>query len=443
MFEIAGHWLVPGYPRVVATVKPGLAAFTSSLHRVGRVQTDQTGVHKAGEMLLDIETYWETLGYAAGLGISCFVLIGLIWRLRETSERRMFLWAMLAFFAINCLDLWDSLAYGAASFGPMTLYQWQHLLLPGFMVSLYFFVRGLTSSEPKLSVRDLVHVLPFLGGFFCLLPSLLLPGAQRAGFAKITVSEAHQTWIAYGEVAFWGMWIIVLVLYGGACVRRLLRHKHNVRELFSDLEGKNLRWLDGLVATILTLALIVIVDESRMLAGHAGFLTGVKSASFDVVLSGVFGVFALRAVPPLPQWSKEVLPNPSLKEPPQQGQDNRYARSGLQAEDLDRFAKRLETRVAEGQLWRDHGLNLRRLAQEVSVSSVHLSEVLNTQLGMTFYDYINQCRVRDACALLVDTNLTILEISETVGFNAKSTFNASFKKVTDQTPSQWRKSNQP
>jgi AraC-like DNA-binding protein len=56
---------------------------------------------------------------------------------------------------------------------------------------------------------------------------------------------------------------------------------------------------------------------------------------------------------------------------------------------------------------------------------------------------VNQCRIRDACDLLIHSNDTIIEISEAVGFNAKSTFNTSFKKITDQTPSQWRATHKP
>ena len=212
--------------------------------------------------------------------------------------------------------------------------------------------------------------------------------------------------------------------------------------MFSDLEGKTLRWLDGLVATILILALVVIVDEIRLLMGAESLRTGVWGMLFDVVLPVAFGIFALRASPPLPGWSEQVLVDAAVSEVREEA-PTRYARSGLGPKDIDRLAARLERRMVDGQLWRDHGLNLRALAAAIAVPPIHLSEVLNTRLGMSFYDYVNQCRIRDACALLIDTDDTIIEISETVGFNAKSTFNTSFKRVTDQTPSQWRATHRP
>lgn len=355
----------------------------------------------------------------------------------------MHLWAMLVFFGVNAADMLDTLAFSTAFSAPSMLYQWQNVLIPGFMISIYFFVRGLTSSNPMLRTQDCVHAVPFVIALLCLMPSLALPGAVRMGLSPASVSVDYQRLVDLGENAFWVLWIVVLFVYGALCVRRLIQHKRNIRDVFSDIDGKTLRWLDVLVCTIFVLAAIVIIDEILILMGQPEIRVGTTAMLFDVILAGSFGLFALRASPPLPRWSESVLlaqadPSEQMTKAASQT-PSRYARSGLKKDDLDRYAHRLERRMSEGQLWRDHSLNLRGLAAEIAIPAIHLSEVLNTNLSMSFYDYINQCRVQDACELLATTNQTILEISETVGFNAKSTFNTSFKKVTDQTPSQWRK----
>lgn len=383
--------------------------------------------------------YLEHLGVAGALAVSVFVLLGLLLRLRETDPPRMHIWAMIAFFAVNICDGLNSFAYSDMFNGAAALYRWNDVIIPGFLVALYFYVRALTSATPRLIRADLVHLLPFLAGFVCLAPTLILAGDVRLGLVVGDITQRHRAFINTGETAFWIVWIITLTVYGTLCIRRLIRHKRNIKDVFSDLDGKTLRWLDYLVATILMIALIVIVDEVRQLMGARSVRDGVWSMLFDVILPVSFGIFALRANPPLPGWSEEVLAVEAVPKP----QPSRYARSGLQSEDINRLAGRLERRMADGQLWRDHGLNLRSLASAIAIPPIHLSEVLNTQLGMSFYDYVNQCRIRDACELLIQTDASILEISETVGFNAKSTFNTSFKKVTDQTPSQWRATHKP
>lgn len=389
--------------------------------------------------------YWEHLGVAGALAVSMFVLLGLLLRLRETPEPRMHIWAMIAFFTVNMCDGLSSFAYSDTFDGPPALYRWNDVIIPGFMVALYFYVRALTSAAPKLSRADLVHLVPFLAGFICLAPALILPGDVRIGLVEGEISERHRTLIDIGETAFWIVWVITLAVYGAICIRRLVLHKRNIRDVFSDLEGKTLRWLDGLVATILIIALFVIIDEIGQMAGRAPLRDGIWSLLFDVTMPVSFGIFALRANPPLPEWTGAVLEEASqpVNAAPKDKPSVRYARSGLTAADMDRYAARLEKRMADGQLWRDHALNLRGLASQIAIPPIHLSEVLNTKVGMSFYDYVNQCRIRDACDLLIHSNETIIEISETVGFNAKSTFNTSFKKITDQTPSQWRAAHKP
>lgn len=392
-------------------------------------------------VLMSEHTYWENLGLAAAMAVSAFVIVGLLLRLRERANPKMHVWAMIAFFAVNLFDLMDTFIYSDVFQVSNALFLWSDVLIPGFMVTLYFYVRALTSSVPALQKKDAIHLLPFVLSFVLLLPELALPGDVRAGVVDGNLSEDYQSLIDLSDTVFWCGWIVMLVVYGGLCIRRLIQHKRNIRVVFSELEGKTLRWLDGLVATILGLALIVVVDEVRLLMGYASLREGVGSLLFDVVLPVAFGIFALKADPPLPDWTGAVLVEAADKSQldfPKEPVE-RYARSGLTPDDHERIANRLERSMSGGQLWRDHSLNLRRLATEVGVPPIHLSEVLNSKLGMSFYDYVNSCRIRDACERLIHSDDTIIEISEMVGFNAKSTFNTSFKKITDQTPSQWRR----
>ena len=63
--------------------------------------------------------------------------------------------------------------------------------------------------------------------------------------------------------------------------------------------------------------------------------------------------------------------------------------------------------------------------------------------GKNFYDFVNHYRVQEAKEQLGNPALsqkTIQRVFEDVGFNSKSTFNTIFKKVTGQTPSEYRRS---
>ncbi len=89
----------------------------------------------------------------------------------------------------------------------------------------------------------------------------------------------------------------------------------------------------------------------------------------------------------------------------------------------------------------DPNISLDTIANELNLSSGHLSKVINTELGISFKDYLNNLRIDEAKLYLKDpefANYTLAAIGLEAGFNSKSAFNASFKKITDLTPSQYR-----
>lgn len=88
-------------------------------------------------------------------------------------------------------------------------------------------------------------------------------------------------------------------------------------------------------------------------------------------------------------------------------------------------------------------LTLDAIADDLNLSKSHLSRLINAELGMSFPDYLNSLRVEEAKLYLTNpefANYTLLAIGLEAGFNSKTTFNTAFKKVTSQTPSEFRNS---
>ncbi len=121
---------------------------------------------------------------------------------------------------------------------------------------------------------------------------------------------------------------------------------------------------------------------------------------------------------------------------------NKYAKSGLNAEQMRIYKRCLDTIMLEQRAYLRPDLTLPRLAEAVGCSVNHLSQVINAGFGMSFFDYLNQHRIRHARELLADLedrNGAILNIAFTVGFNSNSAFYAAFKKCVGQTPAQFRR----
>ncbi len=120
----------------------------------------------------------------------------------------------------------------------------------------------------------------------------------------------------------------------------------------------------------------------------------------------------------------------------------RYKNSALNNEMSKEIAGKLQSLMKDEKLYHDSELRLEKLAEKLNVSRHSLSQVINEQLGMSFFEYLNHLRIEEACYLLTNTTRKELNISEivfSVGFNNKVSFNNTFKKVTGKTPSEFRK----
>ncbi len=125
-----------------------------------------------------------------------------------------------------------------------------------------------------------------------------------------------------------------------------------------------------------------------------------------------------------------------------EAQLHKYAKSGLHSEQLLEYKHRLEHVMQSQQAFLRTDLTLPKLAEIVDCSVNHLSQVINSGFGMSFFDYLNQYRIQYARELLTrldGQSGAILNIAFTVGFNSNSAFYAAFKKYVGQTPAEYRR----
>jgi AraC-like DNA-binding protein len=103
----------------------------------------------------------------------------------------------------------------------------------------------------------------------------------------------------------------------------------------------------------------------------------------------------------------------------------------------------VKEQIEARKLYLEPELSLDDLAREVGLSRHQVSAVLNRGLSVSFFDLINQYRVREFQRLCRDDGHRgekIITLAFDAGFNSKPTFNLIFKKATGQTPSQYRAS---
>ncbi|MGM0531179.1 MAG: helix-turn-helix domain-containing protein [Bacteroidota bacterium] len=121
----------------------------------------------------------------------------------------------------------------------------------------------------------------------------------------------------------------------------------------------------------------------------------------------------------------------------------KYSKSSLSEKRKKEILTMIEKEMQENRFFAGNLASLSSLAGRINESTHHVSQVINEKLNKSFFELIARYRVEEAKRLLVSqqgNSLTIEEIAEEVGYNSKSSFNTAFKKITGQTPSQFRTS---
>lgn len=83
-------------------------------------------------------------------------------------------------------------------------------------------------------------------------------------------------------------------------------------------------------------------------------------------------------------------------------------------------------------------ISLDTIADVAGFSKFHFSRLFKQFTDMSFYDYLNQRRVKEAERLLLNPNLSITEVAMRSGFSSISTFNRVFKTFKQCTPTEFK-----
>lgn len=112
----------------------------------------------------------------------------------------------------------------------------------------------------------------------------------------------------------------------------------------------------------------------------------------------------------------------------------------------DYYTSRTETYSKPIQMMKDYVLlhyrepiKLNDMAELVHFHPNYLSELFRKETGMTFSDYLTDCRLDAAKRLLLDLQYNVYDVAELVGIKDTKYFSRIFKKAVGVTPSEYRK----
>ncbi|MEL7237372.1 MAG: AraC family transcriptional regulator [Planctomycetota bacterium] len=129
-------------------------------------------------------------------------------------------------------------------------------------------------------------------------------------------------------------------------------------------------------------------------------------------------------------WPAMDEPSPSPEAPPTRSTPDWVAQ-----------AAEIEARLREQQWYLDPDLTLDSLARKLGTNTWAVSRAINEGAGVNFNDFVNGFRVEAVQWKLADPSetATLLDLALSCGFNSKTSFNRSFRKLAGVTPSAYRR----
>ncbi|NML69921.1 helix-turn-helix transcriptional regulator [Chryseobacterium sp. RP-3-3] len=232
---------------------------------------------------------------------------------------------------------------------------------------------------------------------------------------------------------FIGLILFQALFYTGLSYFTIRRHKKRIQQFSANTEGINLNWLEYITVIIFIINIIYVVYN---LSYDSKALNFFINTAFLLVIYFV-GYYSLKQkeIYPLEEKQREELI--SIDENPEAAEVKKKL---ISDEEVSKIKNQLEEIMTQQKPYLDSELNLIRLSELLSISTHHLSYVINTGFKKNFFQYVNEYRIDYAKKLLKDSRskLSILGIAYESGFNSKTSFNTTFKKLIDQTPSEYK-----
>lgn len=83
--------------------------------------------------------------------------------------------------------------------------------------------------------------------------------------------------------------------------------------------------------------------------------------------------------------------------------------------------------------------SLQELSTHLGYEYTYLSKYFKDKMKVSYTSYLNQLRIRQACALLKDKKHSIVDIAFQCGYDTLRTFNRNFLSIIKTTPKEYRK----
>ncbi len=376
----------------------------------------------------------------------CFLFAAMMLLTRHKTDSTHF---FLAVFLLSqaAISVYVLVLYGEA------FHHWSVENIPGIFASLelvlwlegpllLLYVRSAIFQQLHFKKHDLLLLLPlFIYMLVLVVVNIQFEAEQGSDFLlflRSNYSQYYEHLRNIGRAGF-GFWAFFTIRH----------YQNHLSTTYSNPESVNYAWLKILVIGFIILRLW---SESYLLIYT--FVTAIFDASvvtlIDFNLMGILDnygqlflistllFFALSDPRNILRVSKETLDGITKAGTADTDLTKADKPNTYSPEQITRVCKHMEKQRP----YLNNQLKIDNLAQQVSLSPKLLSNLINKEFNVNFFEFINSYRLKEVCCYLNNHEMdeqSIIDLAFLAGYNSKSSFNRLFKLDTGKTPSQFRK----
>ncbi len=108
---------------------------------------------------------------------------------------------------------------------------------------------------------------------------------------------------------------------------------------------------------------------------------------------------------------------------------------------MDEMKEKILNIIVMQKKYKDKDYSAKKLAEDLGTNTRYISAVVNVRFHMNYTSFVNKFRIEEAMTILVDRryqDLRMEEVSDMVGFANRQSFYASFYKLMNMTPREYR-----
>jgi len=215
---------------------------------------------------------------------------------------------------------------------------------------------------------------------------------------------------------------------------KIKHHKKRVQLFSSNTSEIDLDWLENIIVALVVLS--IFIGLYNMLFRSTNLNIFANLVSVVIIFFVAYNALKQKEIFLLNENQRNLIIE-TVQEV------NIEKQKVIPDNDLEKLKLELSQLMDHKQPFLDAELSLKRLAELINITPHQLSYVINEGFNENFFLFVNRYRVEKVKELLLDNeknHLSIMGIAFESGFNSKTSFNTTFKKISSQTPSEFKKS---